>query len=72
MRLVLLGCVLLVLSGCSWLVNDHDNDYLKSDVQPNIVIPKDIAAIELKPQFQYQKWPLGHYQRRLFYHALVL
>lgn len=51
MRLVLLGCVLLVLSGCSWLVNDHDNDYLKSDVQPNIVIPKDIAAIELKPQF---------------------
>lgn len=51
MRLVLLGCVLFVLGGCSWLVNDHDNDYLKSQIQPNITIPKDVALLELKPQF---------------------
>lgn len=51
MRSVLLGCVLFVLGGCSWLVNDHDNDYLKSQIQPNIIIPKDVAILELKPQF---------------------
>lgn len=53
MRAVLLVVSLSVLSlgGCSWLVNDHENDYLQSKIQANIAIPKEIVALELKPQF---------------------
>ncbi len=38
------------MGGCSWLVNDHDNDYLQSEVQPNIKVPKSVASVNLTPQ----------------------
>lgn len=50
MRLGVLFVLTATLSGCSWLVHDRDNDYLKSEVQPVIQIPKDVASVSLKQQ----------------------
>ncbi len=50
MRLFFLPVLLLSVTGCSWLVNDHDNDYLQSEIQPNIRVSGDVALVNLKPQ----------------------
>lgn len=50
MRLIGLFVLMFSMGGCSWLVNDHDNDYLQSEVQPNIKVPKSVASINLTPQ----------------------
>lgn len=50
MRLGVLLVLTVAMSGCSWLVYDRDNDYLKSEIQPVIVIPKDVADVNLTQQ----------------------
>lgn len=50
MRLIGLFVLMLSMSGCSWLFYDHDNDYLQSEIQQNITVPKSVAQISLKPQ----------------------
>ena len=55
MRLVGLLISLSLLSGCSWLFYDHDNDYLQSEEQKNIKVPKSIASLEFKPRFPIPK-----------------
>ena len=50
MRLVVLMVMANVVTGCSWLVHDRTNDYLKSEIQPNIVVPKDVALVTLTPR----------------------
>ena len=50
MRLVVLVVLVNFMAGCSWLVHDRTNDYLKSEIQPNIVVPKDVALINLTPR----------------------
>lgn len=50
MRLVVLMLVATATSGCSWLVHDRTNDYLKSEIQPNISVPADVAQIRLTPR----------------------
>ncbi len=55
MRLVGLLISLSLLSGCSWLFYDHDNDYLQSEEQANITVPKRVATLEFKPRFPIPK-----------------
>lgn len=50
MRLVVLMVMAYAISGCSWLVHDRTNDYLKAEIHPNIVVPKDVALIKLTPR----------------------
>ncbi len=50
MRLVGLLLILTCMNGCSWLFYDHDHDYLQSKTQPNIVVPRSVADVKLKPQ----------------------
>lgn len=50
MRLVVLVVLVNFMAGCSWLVHDRTNDYLESEIQPNIVVPKDVALINLTPR----------------------
>ena len=50
MRLIGLFVLMLSMSGCSWLFYDHDNDYLLSEIQQNIKVPKSVASVSLKPQ----------------------
>ncbi|GAA6135272.1 hypothetical protein NBRC116188_20620 [Oceaniserpentilla sp. 4NH20-0058] len=50
MRLGVLLVLAAAMSGCSWLVYDRDNDYLKSEIQPVIVIPEEVAAVSLTQQ----------------------
>lgn len=50
MRLGVLLILTVALNGCSWLFHDRENDYLQSEIQPNIQVPKDVASITLKPQ----------------------
>lgn len=50
MRLGVLLMLMGTLSGCSWLFYDRDNDYLQSEIQPNIQVPQDVANVSLKPQ----------------------
>jgi outer membrane protein assembly factor BamC len=38
------------ITGCSWLVHDRSDDYLTAEIQPNIVVPKDVALIKLTPR----------------------
>lgn len=55
MRLVGLLVSLSLMSGCSWLFYDHDNDYLQSEIQENIKVPKRVASVAFKPQFPIPK-----------------
>jgi len=55
MRLVGLLISLSLMSGCSWLFYDHDNDYLLSEEQKNIQVPKRVASLEFKPRFPIPK-----------------
>ncbi|MEH6344143.1 MAG: outer membrane protein assembly factor BamC [Bermanella sp.] len=55
MRLVGLLVSLSLMSGCSWLFYDHDNDYLQSEIQENIKVPKRVASVEFKPQLPIPK-----------------
>jgi outer membrane protein assembly factor BamC len=50
MRLVVLAVMAYAITGCSWLVHDRSNDYLKAEIQPNIVVPKNVALINLTPR----------------------
>lgn len=50
MRLVVLMVMTSVMTGCSWLVHDRTNDYLKAEIQPNISVPKDVANVRLTPR----------------------
>lgn len=50
MRLGVLFVLLATLNGCSWLVHDRDNDYLESEIQPVITVPKGVANVALKEQ----------------------
>jgi len=50
MRLGLLFVLFLGLNGCSWLFHDRENDYLASEIQSVIQVPKDVAQVALKPQ----------------------
>lgn len=50
MRLGLLFVLCLGLNGCSWLFYDRENDYLASEIQPVINVPKEVAQVTLKPQ----------------------
>lgn len=50
MRLVILMVMAYAISGCSWLVHDRTNDYLKAEIHPNIVVPKDVALVKLTPR----------------------
>ena len=55
MRLVGLLVSLSLMSGCSWLFYDHDGDYLHSEIQDNIKVPKQVAVLTLKPQLPIPK-----------------
>ncbi|MGR6874678.1 outer membrane protein assembly factor BamC [Pseudomonas sp. HK3] len=50
MRLGVLFVLFLALNGCSWLFHDRNDDYLASEVKPNIQVPKQVADVSLKPQ----------------------
>jgi len=50
MRLGVLVMLTAAMSGCSWLVHDRDNDYLNSEIQPVIKVPKEVADVNLKQQ----------------------
>jgi outer membrane protein assembly factor BamC len=50
MRLGVLLVLFLALNGCSWLFHDRTNDYLGSEIQPNIQVPNDVEKIALTPQ----------------------
>ncbi|MEY8205682.1 MAG: outer membrane protein assembly factor BamC [Bermanella sp.] len=50
MRLIGLFVLMLSMSGCSWLFYDRDNDYLQSEIRPNIKVPKAVASVSLTPQ----------------------
>jgi len=50
MRLGVLFVLAVTMSGCSWLVHDRDNDYLDSEIQPVITVPKEVANVSLKQQ----------------------
>jgi outer membrane protein assembly factor BamC len=50
MRLVVLIVLVNLMTGCSWLVHDRTNDYLKSEIQGNISVPKDVARVTLTPR----------------------
>jgi outer membrane protein assembly factor BamC len=50
MRLGVLLALFFGLNGCSWLFHDRTNDYLSSEIQPNIQVPSEVAKIALKPQ----------------------
>lgn len=49
MRLAVLIILTSIMTGCSWLVHDRTNDYLKSEVQPNIKVPQEVASVKLTP-----------------------
>ena len=50
MRLAVLLMSMLFMTGCSWLFHDRTNDYLQSETQEPINVPKDVALLSLKPQ----------------------
>ena len=50
MRVLFLPVLVLSATGCSWLINDHDNDYLQSEIKPNIRVSADVASVNLQPQ----------------------
>jgi outer membrane protein assembly factor BamC len=41
---------MFAMTGCSWLFHDRTNDYLQSEIQAPIQIPKDVALLSIKPQ----------------------
>lgn len=50
MRIAVLLVSVFSMTGCSWLFHDRTNDYLQSEIQEPITIPKDVALLTLKPQ----------------------
>jgi outer membrane protein assembly factor BamC len=50
MRLVVLTVMAYAVTGCSWLIHDRTNDYLEIEIQPNIVVPAEVASIQLTPR----------------------
>lgn len=50
MRLAVLLVSMFAMTGCSWLFHDRTNDYLQSEIQVPIQIPKDVALLSIKPQ----------------------
>jgi outer membrane protein assembly factor BamC len=50
MRLVALTVMAYAITGCSWLIHDRSNDYLEIEIQPNIVVPTDVALVTLSPR----------------------
>ncbi|MFT6154731.1 MAG: outer membrane protein assembly factor BamC [Crocinitomicaceae bacterium] len=50
MRLVVLMVMAYAVTGCSWLIHDRSNDYLDIQIQPNIVVPSEVALVTLSPR----------------------
>jgi outer membrane protein assembly factor BamC len=50
MRLVVLSVMAYAVTGCSWLIHDRTNDYLEIEIQPSIVVPAEVAPVQLTPR----------------------